>query len=513
MSTYPNYHGDLPAALNPLDLRHYFLLAYWVYFRPSALEAYLCRAQRELSDPDLAKKFSRIWRIPAYRTVFLMTPGVILLLVVLGGLPFVLGGAAWGVLDSGKCWQWAGYVPLIIATSLLIGVLGGRFGVTDRVSAAVSFGVAESLFGAVWFGTGNRYLSLVVLSMVLGTRNLFVLSFSQAAARLFRDAPEGIVALLAACWGWLRGVFYPLQLAWAWIVRYTGGAHPIEWDELLVLPLPGSWQALFVRLNEDLDAGLRILADVVSNPFQRWAVQRALLEFLHACPSPLRFLYRLLDAPEFQCYLRASTSSYQTMPIVRQAVFAELAGRNCKRDFSGVSVEGAAYRLTQSLRDRRVTPLTRFAGMLYMLLDEKAVLRHDFDLASYGGALHQLRQYPGGAEIEATFALMAAFLRYENVRELAQAATFPPFPVGADAAAAPLRPAVLAALEQLKAAGAEIAAYCAAADPAARLESLSRADAALVATGAFVLAEVGIPERDVLSNIIWQWRRMIGRAM
>ncbi len=511
MSTYPNYHGDLPVALNPLDLRHYFLLAYWVYFRPSALEAYLCRAQLELPDPGLAAKFSRTWRIPAYRTVCLMTAGVIGLLSGLIGLPFMLGGAALGVVDSGRWLQWAGAMALVIVFSPLFCVLSGRSGVTDSVSSAVSFGVAEGLFAAVWFGTGNRYLSLVVVSMALGSRTLFIMALSMAAARLFHDALEGIVGMMAACFGWPRGIFYPFQLLCALLNRYTGTAHPIEWDELLILPLPGAWQALFLRLDEDIDAGLRILADVVSNPFQRWAVQRALLESLHASSTPLHFLYRLLNAPEFQCYLHASAFKYQNMPIVRQVVFAELAGRNCSRDFSGISEEGVAYSLTRSLRDRRVTSLTRFAGMVYTLLNKKIMFARNFDLASYGGLLHQLRQYPGGAELEDTFALMATFLRYKDVTELAQAAALSPFPKrGTDGA--PLRPAVLAALERLIAVGAEIAAYRDAASPADRLASLSRADAALEASGVFIAAEVGVPERGVLWHIVWHWRQMVGEA-
>jgi hypothetical protein len=35
-STFPSYRGSIPRYLNPLYLRHYFLLAYWVYFRPTA---------------------------------------------------------------------------------------------------------------------------------------------------------------------------------------------------------------------------------------------------------------------------------------------------------------------------------------------------------------------------------------------------------------------------------------------------------------------------------------------
>jgi len=46
MPTFPTYRGELPQCLDPLNLRHYFLLAYWVYFRPTALKCYLLTCGR-----------------------------------------------------------------------------------------------------------------------------------------------------------------------------------------------------------------------------------------------------------------------------------------------------------------------------------------------------------------------------------------------------------------------------------------------------------------------------------
>ena len=48
MPTFPTYHGELPPCLNPLNLRHYFLLIYWIFFRPTALNCYLYQADAEL---------------------------------------------------------------------------------------------------------------------------------------------------------------------------------------------------------------------------------------------------------------------------------------------------------------------------------------------------------------------------------------------------------------------------------------------------------------------------------
>ncbi|MEO0803826.1 MAG: hypothetical protein AAFY57_16335 [Cyanobacteria bacterium J06642_2] len=48
MPTFPKYRGELPDCLNPFNLRHYWLLTYWTFFQPVALQCYLYQA-----DPDI----------------------------------------------------------------------------------------------------------------------------------------------------------------------------------------------------------------------------------------------------------------------------------------------------------------------------------------------------------------------------------------------------------------------------------------------------------------------------
>lgn len=38
MPTFPTYNGELPACLSPTNPRHYLLLIYWIYFRPTAFD-------------------------------------------------------------------------------------------------------------------------------------------------------------------------------------------------------------------------------------------------------------------------------------------------------------------------------------------------------------------------------------------------------------------------------------------------------------------------------------------
>lgn len=74
MPTFPVYPGELPTCLNPWNLRHYLLLAYWVFYRPTALKCYLYQI-----DPDLYRteggtgNFLKTFRYPAYRNLYLFT--------------------------------------------------------------------------------------------------------------------------------------------------------------------------------------------------------------------------------------------------------------------------------------------------------------------------------------------------------------------------------------------------------------------------------------------------------
>lgn len=72
MPTFPTYPGELPSCLNPLNLRHYFLLAYWVFFRPTALKCYLYQADPDLYRTGPGLGIFRTLRVSAYRNLYLV---------------------------------------------------------------------------------------------------------------------------------------------------------------------------------------------------------------------------------------------------------------------------------------------------------------------------------------------------------------------------------------------------------------------------------------------------------
>ncbi|MGB3518015.1 MAG: hypothetical protein WBA43_16280, partial [Elainellaceae cyanobacterium] len=74
MPTFPTYPGELPACLNPFNPRHYALLAYWIFFRPTALKCYLYQADPELYRAGPGLGVFRSLARSAYRNLYGMAP-------------------------------------------------------------------------------------------------------------------------------------------------------------------------------------------------------------------------------------------------------------------------------------------------------------------------------------------------------------------------------------------------------------------------------------------------------
>jgi AAA+ ATPase superfamily predicted ATPase len=539
MPTFPTYRGELPQCLYPLNLRHNFLLAYWVYFRPTALKCYLYQV-----DPDLYRagpglgNLRRTWLASAYRNLFLMVPAIALLPSLLVGLLIVLV-ISW---LQGTPVKWLGWafgvalgVTLGAAFSLASGVeVGVVAGVARGVARGVTVGAAVGMaFGAVFgvaFGVAISVAAGLAAGLAFGVTGSVMGGGAGGVARRIANGVAGSVTVgvafgvvfgvevgvafgLAGSIGALRVLFYPLQLGSALCSMFRGGPHPLEWDELVVLPLPGTQRALACRLQQDEREGLRFLADVACNPFQRWMAQRALQAYLHDQPSPIRFLYALLACPDFDAYVFAPVTreDWQLLPTIQQLLLGELDRRwvSCNTEWTSWLAERLVWALTWLLRDRRQTPLTHFAGMLYELLDEQTIVADRFDFSVYTEIYTGLIDYPGGEEIARSFEALATFLSYEDLPALPGAVRVASGLAQKDAT---IRPTVLTALDRLGQVGAEIATYRDATSRVNQLAALARATDALDDLDEYVLAEVMTPEQYILQRIIHQWRRLVSEA-
>ena len=565
MPTFPTYHGELPKRLNPRRLRHYFLLAYWVYFRPTALKCYLYQADPELYRAGPGLGIFRTWRIPAYRNLYLMTPGAVALLVallsVLVGLPIVLV-TSWMQGTQVEWSNWVFGVALGLAASvvnvaaaglyyMVAGILFGvsfsvSSGVADSVSSSVATGLAVVVGFSVAIGLAFGLTTIVAFSVAIGLALGLAFGLTFTATRLMIGLAFGLTIVVvvglafgvaggvefgvvggveaglgsiiaigvpfavAGGVGALRAVFYPFQVIPALRSAFRGGRHPLEWDELIILPLPGTQRALARRLQQNETAGLRFLAQAARNPFQRWAAQAALQFYLHEQSSSLQLLYTLLASPSLSEYVfaPASKEDWEKLPSVRQVLLGELDKRwvDCSSNPSNRISERLVWALTRPGRDHRKTPLTRFAGMLYELLDERNQVFVK-NLVSYAEIYTGLNDYPGGEEIARTFEAMAAFLSYDDLSDLPRNQVFSEKP-----GFSPIRPTVLTALSRLGEVGAEVAAYQDSTSRVNQLAALARATDDLDDLDEYIATQVMAPEQYILRRIIQQWRRLVSEA-
>ncbi len=501
MPTFPTYHGDLPPCLNPLNLRHYFLLVYWIFFRPTALKCYLYQADVELYRGE--KSGWNVFRVPACRNLVLMVPGTIMLLEILLGLVtsllqilFILFLLVFGELSIEDMYLkfpdaaliYTSYKLLNMMLSVVFSVVW--FGVMFGVLSSVVFGVVFS----VVFGVANVGMAFGV---VFGVAINVAFSFGMVLVR------EAIIP------GGLRLYFYPPQ--WLLAKFYPNSLHPLMWDEWIVLPFPNSSSLLTSFLQQDEQKGICQLAEVTRNPFQRWAVQQALYEHLHQQEKPLHFFYRWFVFSELDAYVFAPIvkQNWENIPDRRQLLLGELGGEWGETNLIG---EKAVWWLTKPLRHRQSTSLTQFARLLYALYKQKresplVTLNQPWAQAAYT----QIEHYPGGLEISHSFALLRTFLNYQTVTDFALApqklkeATLP----NLDTA---LRPAVLQALAQLGDIGAEVAVYQESTSRANKLAALARAAESLEQLKTWVTDQINVPEGYVLQTIITQWQPLITKA-
>ena len=309
--------------------------------------------------------------------------------------------------------------------------------------------------------------------------------------------------------GSLRIIFYPVQLIVALCNYFHNWRHPAEWDELGILPLPGTQRIISQCLHWDETQGLELASEIGRNFFRRSAVQKALKDYLHNKNqvAPVHLLYKLININTYIA-APASKQDWEQMPTMGYLLLGEL---DCKRvnyniNWANRFSESLLWYCTQLRYDRRKTPLTYFAGMLYRLLDEKTVNAEDFDLGSDRPIYARLTDYPGGVEIERSFDAMTSFLSYKELSALPTAvnavAELPPEETA-------IRPTVLKVLNRLRDIALEVATYLAATSRVNKQSALLRATDALKTQDEYVTAEVVPPEQTILRRIIRQWSDLI----
>jgi len=164
MSVSPETNSNVPSTLNPFNPRHYLLLAYYIFFQPTALNTYLYNANPELRQTAGGDNLLATWRIPAYRNLYLMAPGMLILSSLLIALPLSLI-PSWA---QGTSIEWLEWVIGLIEGVALGLVFGVAFAVAKSVASGVSLGTSISITFSIAFGVAEGVVFGVAGGIVFG---------------------------------------------------------------------------------------------------------------------------------------------------------------------------------------------------------------------------------------------------------------------------------------------------------------------------------------------------------
>jgi hypothetical protein len=394
-------------------------------------------------------------------------------------------------------------ITLTIISGILFGLL---VGVAFALSSRTATGVFASIVFTLVLGIG---VGIVVACVV--TEALSFNGRLRPGIRAGEAVSIGFNLLVAI--GALRLPIYPIQFLMALLSRLRGKWHPAAWDELLVLPVPRTQAFLQAHLQASEPEGLRLVADVARNPFQRAWAQRALQTHLHKVSAPLHFLYYLLTSEDFNTYLLAPVRrvDWQLMPTTRQVLLGELAHQRVDGSGAGMNqiAENLVWGLTRFVRNHQRSPLTRFADLIYELTYTKTFEAKDFNLFAWEKSYAGLSQYPGGVEIADSFEALATFLAYDHLSDLAAAKDMVSWLSVQEFS---IRPTVLSALLRLGDIGTKVKAYQAASTTVEQLATLAQITSALEILDEDVVGQAWVPEQAILRRIIRQWQWLVSQA-
>ncbi len=552
LPSFPTHQGTpLPRVLNPLNPRHYWLLLKWIYFQPSSLKHYLYRTDSELYRAQAASALGPALRVPAYRNPYLMC--IVLVLLIFAGAVGIVSLAQGTPLN----WQRLGFgVGVAAAFSATFGVIGGLTvviagGVSDAlefntarltavtvvssVTAAVAGGVAGGMAlgvpsvlavgvaGGVAVGVGfvvtGGILSTLAFVIVLISADVIAISI---VLSIVSDVVSGITFGAAIGIGGSRVLFYLFEWPLAILCLSASDEpcarmkrHPVIGDELTVWPLPGAVSLLGACFVEDLDQGLDLAARLTGNPFQRWAVQRALSDYLANQPDPLRVLYHLVHSPKLDDYVLTPLSErqFRNWTAVRTVLLGEI-GQSYIDGTGGPhrASEHLVWRLTRRWRRTEATPISRFGAMLRELIDTEPQLEsidiQEINLAKRFESVYTgVRDFKHGDEVADSFGAIASFLDARTIGVLAKV----PQQLGwMDVITAPfMRPAVIEVIKALGDVSREIAACERATNPGQKSAALNRAAGALNELTRYVKREALPPERVLLARVVELWQSIV----
>ncbi len=493
--------------------------------------------------------------------IFALATGLFLisLMLAIGMMTFGIAGSIFSILvlalGSTIVFTWMFVAADVVAVNPSFREVFGAIALDPQwinagfaISLGLLFNVAFNLTGRKAIAPISSIALVLIAGMAIGALEATILNNSQNITRMRLDSgiktgiTVGLRFNLLVLIGAVRAIFYPIELAWSVYSSVPifsqgfskgGKAHPVEWDELQIFPLWGTQEYLYRRLlaftaKGDPISGLRLIAEVASNPFQRVFAIQALHKFLHDSQnnqinySPLHLVYAILTDPELKAFVSTPSSQedWRILPSRQQLLLGELDQRwvDCSSDWIDRLISRIVWLklriLTGFWWHYRTTPLTQFAGMLYELLHHKDT-EYTKDIRDYERIYARLIDYPGGTEIALSFQAMATCLEVQELADMAEVveAIEPLGNIPPEA----IRPAVIQAVIRLGDI-AKISINQPTTDPVpANLNQLSAIAHKMIMLQELdteLIAQTNIPqpEKIILQKIIAHWRPLLTHA-
>ena len=545
MNTLSINSNQIPECLNPFNPKHYILLLYWIFLRPTDLKNYLYKI-----DPDLYKANSNINKIlsafnyKSYRNLYIIAAIISFLFPLIFGCllftPLYFLNEKINLINLILTSTFGIIIGLIMC--LLISCFGSfRLSIALRVAAGIAAGMIGSIAGGIAgeiVVCAGKDVSIFIAFQIAAISSISV--SIGILLGVLGGVRKGI--LIGVTWGIVVGIavgiimtvtvnlhsglvigaiyisssirlpFYiiefiiivflnPLKV---FFYNKKNVTHPLEYDEYSIIPFPGSLEVCKKYFKKGDLQGLEFLSTLGSNPFQYWVIQASLLSHLAKHDKPIHFLYSLLEFSEADnlIVMPIERRGWQKTPNIRSLFLSEIANTRL-RYFSDINL---IYYLTYLTRQFKSTPLTELASMIFQLLSDNSFDGSSSSIFHFNQTYNNLDKYPGGQEISTSYSIFVDSLKCKDLLSISQVfAEKNPLPEEIKA----VRPNVIIALKKLNFISNNVNLLQEIGNSYNELTGFVILNKGLQELKHFVDNNITAPEKKILHQVIEQWTEII----
>lgn len=568
MPTFPTYDGELPQCLNLLNPRHYLLVLYWVFFRPTALKCYLYQANlktygngktdlENLFNEPVSRNFIIIGFLSANFVIFSIVCFFYLFntinqcnfvghsahfygLLTAIDIHELSNALAWEF-SSIFTWTVLGAIFATVSLSSILAFLLANEG-TNGIAFSISVGLLFFPITGIVFCDSTGEAFIVIYYLFLGLSLSAVrLNWESSIALIFMitlflfsillyciafPSEENAVRYLFPCMAILIGVFrvpfFLLELANLFLFQSKENIHPIEWDELSVLPLPLTSQYLIHQLQLNELRGLNKISQIARSRFQMRAVQDSMWSYLEEMKSPIEAIYCWFNSRWLDQYasghLKFAGLQYSFPGQVM--LFCDLA--HAKNRIS-IETSSQTFLIDFTTDELNCSPPNNLIVLVTLLLAvlercntslEESAKRLDLGIQALIKDVELdgfFNDYKYGAELYKSLFAISTYLQFQTPQQITTAPTHLTWINPTDIF---LRPTVIQALQTLSTISQSVHRANIASSPINQRNAILIANDSLQQLSTYVTEQVhpNYPEQKLLLRIIDQWQSIITKA-